>query len=220
MSGKRFLSYLYLIIFVAIWLAVVMPKASNNYDYFDVAVQRGFFLFISSYVLFFCVIPWSIKKWEEKNRKEEDKKHLNSLLAKYGKYSTEDILFCNDIEYEDKINLLIELHGYTFDEAQELFNTSITEAKKARLRDSKRRISRKAAELYSNVPVDDERQPVSDEVKMFVWQRDGGKCIKCGSKENLEYDHIIPFSRGGSNTARNIQIMCEKCNREKRDNIA
>jgi len=63
------------------------------------------------------------------------------------------------------------------------------------------------------------REQISDEVKMFVWQRDGGKCVKCGSREKLEFDHIIPFSKGGSSTARNIQILCETCNRSKRDSL-
>lgn len=59
------------------------------------------------------------------------------------------------------------------------------------------------------------REPIPDEVKMFVWQRDGGKCVKCGSQEKLEFDHIIPLSMGGSNTARNIQLLCEFHNRSK-----
>jgi hypothetical protein len=65
-----------------------------------------------------------------------------------------------------------------------------------------------------------ERQIIPDDVKMFVWQRDRGCCVKCGNQENLEFDHIIPIVKGGSNTARNIQILCEKCNRSKSANIA
>ena len=60
---------------------------------------------------------------------------------------------------------------------------------------------------------------ISSAVKMAVWRRDYGKCIECGSNEKLEYDHIIPVSKGGSNTERNIQILCEKCNRKKSSNI-
>ncbi len=59
------------------------------------------------------------------------------------------------------------------------------------------------------------RQPIPDDVKMFVWQRDGGHCVKCKSNRNLEFDHIIPLALGGSNTARNIQLLCEACNRAK-----
>jgi len=63
------------------------------------------------------------------------------------------------------------------------------------------------------------REPIPDDVKVYVWRRDSGRCVKCGSKENLEYDHIIPLSKGGSNTARNIQLLCETCNRAKGDSL-
>jgi len=39
--------------------------------------------------------------------------------------------------------------------------------------------------------------------------------VKCGRQERLEYDHIIPLVKGGSNTERNIQLLCESCNRSK-----
>ena len=60
---------------------------------------------------------------------------------------------------------------------------------------------------------------IPTQVNREVWRRDEGRCVECGSKELLEYDHIIPFSKGGSNTARNIQLLCEKCNRKKHDKI-
>lgn len=56
---------------------------------------------------------------------------------------------------------------------------------------------------------------ISQDVMDRVWRRDEGKCVMCGSREKLEFDHIIPFSKGGSNTYRNIQLLCENCNRTK-----
>ena len=63
------------------------------------------------------------------------------------------------------------------------------------------------------------RLSVPEKVRIAVWRRDEGKCVKCGSRENLEYDHIIPIAKGGSNTVRNIELLCEKCNRDKKDDI-
>jgi hypothetical protein len=58
-------------------------------------------------------------------------------------------------------------------------------------------------------------------VKFAVWKRDKGKCVKCGCADNLHFDHIIPYSRGGSSlVAENIQLLCARHNLGKRDNIA
>jgi hypothetical protein len=59
------------------------------------------------------------------------------------------------------------------------------------------------------------REPIPDDVRIFVWRRDEGRCIRCGSQERIEFDHIIPIAKGGSNTERNIQLLCEACNRLK-----
>jgi 5-methylcytosine-specific restriction endonuclease McrA len=59
------------------------------------------------------------------------------------------------------------------------------------------------------------RPPISESVRHEVWRRDQGHYVDCGSKERLEFDHIIPVSRGGSNTVRNIELRCEPCNRKK-----
>ena len=59
------------------------------------------------------------------------------------------------------------------------------------------------------------RKPIPRQVKIDVWQRDGGCCVDCGSNENLEFDHIIPVAKGGANTFRNLQLLCEPCNRTK-----
>ena len=60
---------------------------------------------------------------------------------------------------------------------------------------------------------------ISQDVKDSVWNRDGGVCVECGSNDSIEFDHIIPFSKGGANTYRNIQLLCESCNRSKSDKI-
>lgn len=98
--------------------------------------------------------------------------------------------------------LLNKVHKYSIANADEKISPEITQ---------------NAFEIFGidNNSPKFERQTISDDIKMFVWQRDKGKCSNCGSQENLEFDHIIPVSKGGSNIARNIQILCEKCNRIK-----
>ncbi|MBN1291900.1 MAG: HNH endonuclease [Candidatus Latescibacteria bacterium] len=57
-------------------------------------------------------------------------------------------------------------------------------------------------------------------IKLQVWKRDKGKCVKCGSTNNLHFDHIIPYSKGGSSlVVENIQLLCARHNLNKSDKI-
>lgn len=48
-----------------------------------------------------------------------------------------------------------------------------------------------------------------------VYERDGGKCVECGTSEKLTLDHIIPRSKGGKRVFENLQTMCSTCNNRK-----
>lgn len=61
---------------------------------------------------------------------------------------------------------------------------------------------------------------IPSEVKKEVWKRDKGRCVICGSTDNLHFDHDIPWSKGGSSlTARNVKVLCARHNIQKRDRI-
>ncbi|MCV7166207.1 HNH endonuclease [Mycobacterium stomatepiae] len=76
-------------------------------------------------------------------------------------------------------------------------------------------------------PITDSREPVLEQnrvipttVKLTVWQRDKGKCVRCGSNDNLHFDHVIPYSLGGSSLVEsNIQLLCARHNLAKHDRI-
>ena len=57
-------------------------------------------------------------------------------------------------------------------------------------------------------------------VKLEVWKRDGGKCVECGATDELHFDHIVPYSKGGTSLkSENIQLLCARHNLAKRDKI-
>jgi HNH endonuclease len=72
----------------------------------------------------------------------------------------------------------------------------------------------------SSARVIDHDRVIPTAVKLEVWKRDKGACVKCGSKKNLHFDHIIPYSLGGSSkSADNVQILCSAHNLQKHDRI-
>lgn len=65
------------------------------------------------------------------------------------------------------------------------------------------------------VTIVSDKKSISKAVQHEVWRRDHERCVRCGGKENLEFDHIKPVSKGGVNTARNIQLLCKDCIQKK-----
>jgi 5-methylcytosine-specific restriction endonuclease McrA len=64
-------------------------------------------------------------------------------------------------------------------------------------------------------PLPNQRGAIPTDVKQLVCHRDRGSCRMCGSNNELQFDHIIPISAGGSSTETNLQILCGPCNRRK-----
>ncbi len=60
---------------------------------------------------------------------------------------------------------------------------------------------------------------IPQHVKTAVWQRDGGRCVQCGEQTYLEFDHVIPWSKGGASTVENLQVLCRRCNLTKSNRI-
>ncbi len=158
-------------------------------------------------------------KQSKKRYKRKVESPYKEALKTHGALSVEEICMNKELGYGSKVYLLSKKHGYSEWEAKKLLEFASKAQTKEKLSLAKRKIEQKAFELYSKLPVDECRAPISEDVKAFVWRRDGGKCVKCGSQEKLEFDHIIPFSKGGSDTERNLQLLCEKCNRSKSASI-
>lgn len=56
---------------------------------------------------------------------------------------------------------------------------------------------------------------IPEKMRNEIFERDGYRCVKCGSTDNLELDHILPFSKGGRTEKTNLQTLCKICNSSK-----
>lgn len=64
------------------------------------------------------------------------------------------------------------------------------------------------------------RRIIPTHVKLAVWKRDGGKCVQCGAKDELHFDHVLPYAKGGTSlTEANVQLLCARHNLSKSDKI-
>lgn len=85
----------------------------------------------------------------------------------------------------------------------------------------------KLAAFTENIPTEalksrgwERRRMIPTHIKVEVWKRDRGKCVICGEKDELHFDHDLPFSLGGSSlTAANVQLMCARHNLSKGSKI-
>ena len=134
------------------------------------------------------------------NKKENWEKHHNIINAK-----VEEVIANREYEEYSK------------------FREEVEKAKEAiRVRNLKRDAEKVAMEELiesGEISPRASRPPIPREIVDAIWRRDGGKCVYCGSTENLQIDHIIPFSKGGATCIENLQILCQKCNAKKSNNI-
>lgn len=166
------------------------------------------------------VIISDLAQLENLFEKDEER---NERLRHFKKYILphQEILISNKVEERKKQEKIEEESKLKENLRREIIENENDRIEKERIKKLSIEITDELIEqgLLSNTNNILKREKIPQEVLDNVWNRDGGKCVNCGSQEKIEFDHIIPFSRGGSNTYRNIQILCEKCNREKSDRI-
>lgn len=78
--------------------------------------------------------------------------------------------------------------------------------------------------IYTYVLDHDEKhlsiRAFTPKMKREAYERQAGICKKCGKHfelEEMEADHIDPWSKGGKTSADNCQMLCKACNRRKSD---
>jgi 5-methylcytosine-specific restriction endonuclease McrA len=56
-----------------------------------------------------------------------------------------------------------------------------------------------------------------EKIRLVILQRDGYRCVQCGSTDNMQVDHILPLSKGGTHHPDNLRALCRRCNLARRD---
>jgi stress response protein SCP2 len=75
------------------------------------------------------------------------------------------------------------------------------------------KVSRRTASV--SIPSQRDSRAIPQTIKADVWRRDCGACVECKASEYLEFDHVIPWSRGGATSVGNLQLLCRRCNQVK-----
>jgi 5-methylcytosine-specific restriction endonuclease McrA len=79
-------------------------------------------------------------------------------------------------------------------------------------------------DVLLGAPGERNSRTIPQDTRIAVATRDGGQCVclgcryhygRCPATNDLQYDHKIPWSKGGSDSVNNIQLMCGPCNRTK-----
>jgi hypothetical protein len=71
-----------------------------------------------------------------------------------------------------------------------------------------------------NISKQNRSRIIPTEVKKEVWDRDKGRCVICGAKDELHFDHDLPYSKGGTSISpANVRILCARHNLQKSDKI-
>jgi hypothetical protein len=179
--------------------------------------------------------PRTINEKQQAWARDRIEQRLQLIEDHYGHLSVQDLLATNigslehqkalnfttppELPYDEseKAHLLMKFHNIPLEDGRMLVRRYKDEVAKRTKQEIRRRIDPIVAAALGDAPASESRErfAIAEAVRHAVWRRDQGRCTLCESNENLEFDHIIPHSRGGSNTERNLQLLCAPCNRAK-----
>ena len=169
-----------------------------------------------------------IKHYRERSETSLPKQKVEVFLenAELWKKSEIEPVFLSDIGLTFKHKGGRIESGWLYQDRWYIIEGQFTEEEKKLLviesADKRRQQFEKARKKFTSDAAREAAKPrdrIPDDVRIAVWRRDQGMCTRCKSRENLEYHHIIPWDKGGSNTVANIELLCRPCNRSQGSKI-
>jgi 5-methylcytosine-specific restriction endonuclease McrA len=111
--------------------------------------------------------------------------------------------------------------GAVFDRALDALLARLDTRKHAALRQP---VSRTAKRALAQIPRHSRTVPAP--VRRAVWVRDEGRCTftsdvgrRCDARRGLEYDHVVPFARGGESTVEGLRLRCRAHNQFEAERV-
>ena len=196
-------------------ISVILMSLRQNSPYADIVHDNGRILIYEGHDI--------SRRPESSNPKTVDQPMFNpsGTLTQNGLFYEAALKFKEDNTKFELVRVYEKIHSgiWTFNGVFKLVNSWQELSDNRQVFKFKLEITEDRMSPVSEINIEHSRL-IPSSVKLEVWKRDKGCCVKCGNKENLHFDHIIHYSKGGSLlVAENIQILCGKHNLEKRDNI-
>ncbi len=147
-------------------------------------------------------------------RKIKDKNVINKIVEDAAANSTRKFkqIISEEFESERKESLVLpEFMLKKFDKLREKYGDLSTYELISILLEKELAAPTTAMQSVRSCKIRNSRS-IPKQVKVKIYT---GKCANCGVRHGLEYDHIRKHSHGGTNDAKNIQILCRSCNQRK-----
>jgi hypothetical protein len=148
------------------------------------------------------------------------------LLTQNGKFCEAAVNFKKNKSNAELVKVYEKIKDgiWVYNGVFELTDVSIKKIDRRKVFKFKLSITDKTIDLKTKRAIElkdlDHNRMIPTSVKLTVWKRDKGKCVNCGSTNNLHFDHILPFSKGGTSLKpENIQLLCARHNLQKSSKI-
>lgn len=136
------------------------------------------------------------KEWRNKNKEHKREKDRIYHKKYYQLHKNKRKIYMKKYKSENPIRYKLQKQRYNLSEKGKICSTKYVHKRLSRIRNSKFNLSSKDIELiFSKFDC----------------------CVYCGSKERLTLDHVIPISKGGETSIKNLVVACQRCNTSKGD---
>jgi hypothetical protein len=196
--------------------SVILMSTRNNAPYKDEITEDGTVLIYEGHD-----IPKNSFKLNPKETDQSEKSHKGTLTQN-GKFHQAAQNYKNGLRDAELVKVYEKVRDgiWSYNGIFELIDSWVED-------DGKRNVFKFKLVGIEDIDIDSDktifherRRIIPTNIKLEVWKRDDGKCVECGAKDELHFDHILPFSKGGTSfKIENVQLLCARHNLAKSDKI-